>query len=235
MPWRILLKLQITKQKKIQLLGIFLLGSFTCLAGTMSFVYIVLDGNPSTRANLSRALISQGISSSGFASRRTWGPYVPVFPHYLKTSIPLHRTGESTSRRSSYSTFIFCANSDAEPMTEDPQGKQRERSDSPIDVGGLVLRDVEAQWGRQESSGCAVVPKDTPVHEADGDPVDRTYIPNRATEAPQGPHELSAGVLGPRKSRKPEVDEMPTIAEVLPVEPSEAPAGCSAVPPVAAV
>ncbi|MCJ1382798.1 hypothetical protein MMC17_005911 [Xylographa soralifera] len=231
MPWPIILKLQVRKQKKIQLLGIFLLGSFTCLAGTMSFVYVVLDGHPSTHANLSHFTgylyiwfcieTNIGIICACLpAISPLWiRPYrlsrsLTSLKSHLRTSIPLNRPDESTSRTSSHSTFIFRANSNAGLMSEDAGGKQGDKSDSPVDVGDQVPRDVEAQWRRQEFSGCTAVSKDGTVYEADRFPFEQIDFANKETEVLEGPQELAASIQVPEKARGHEVHEMPAIVEV---------------------
>ncbi|MCJ1437355.1 hypothetical protein MMC27_006742 [Xylographa pallens] len=257
MPWPIILKLQVTKQKKIQLLGIFLLGSFTCLAGTMSFVYVILDGHSSTQANLSHFTgylfiwfcleANIGIICACLpAISPLWiQPYrlsrsLTSLKSRLRTSIPLNQPGESTSRKSSHSTFIFRANSNVGLMTEDPGGKQGDTSDSPVDVGGLVPRDVEAQWRRQEFSGCTAVSENGTAHEADRSPFEQMDFVNKEVGMPDGLQELAASALMPGMARGHGVYEMPTIVEVPPAEHPEAretpqELGDSSAVPVAAV
>ncbi|MCJ1400424.1 hypothetical protein MMC11_003629 [Xylographa trunciseda] len=238
MPWPILLKLQVTKQKKIQLLGIFLLGSFACLAGIMSFVYVVLDGKSSTQVNLSHFTgylfiwfsleTNVGIICACLpAISPLWLQPSPLsrsltsFKSYLKTTIPLHRLDESTSRKSSHSTFIFRANSDAGLMSENASANTRDKSASPIDMSNFAARDLEAYRARQEFLGCAVIPKGTVVHEADGSPPYPTDSPNEETALPNDPQELADCIPVPIKTRGQAVHEMPTIVEFLPLERAE--------------
>ncbi|KAA6413726.1 MAG: hypothetical protein FRX48_02087 [Lasallia pustulata] len=42
MPWPLVMKLQLATRKKVQLLGIFLLGSFICVSGIIHLVYVIM-------------------------------------------------------------------------------------------------------------------------------------------------------------------------------------------------
>ena len=125
-------------------------------------------------------------------------------------------------------------------MTEDPGAEQGDKSDSPIDAEGLAPRDVEAQWSRQEFSGCTAVSQNGTAHEADRSPFEQMDFANMKTGLPDGPQELAASALLPGMAQGHGVHEMPTIAEGPPVERLEAretpqELGESSAVPVAAV
>ena len=101
-------------------------------------------------------------------------------------------------------------------MAEDAARKQSDKYDFPVDIGGQVPRDVEAQWSRQEFSGCTAVSTDERLPAADRPPFEQTDFANQKTEALDGPQELAGTARGC------EVHEMPSIAEVPLVEHREA-------------